>query len=394
MKIVDVVATPPIGPHEWALVRIDTDEGLSGYGEVSLFKRVHRDDVTQVKQLLVGRRPHDVEPLLAPLMNAFHPGRNPDFVHAVEMALLDLLGKTLGVPVHTLLGGKYRERIRMYADSHAGVHWTPDGIAARIREVEETGRFLDCYTPGAYAAQARAVVAQGYTAVKFDIDFPTPHKHDRYDRSISPAELKGIVDASFAIREAIGPEVDLAIDLHAAYNLADALRIAYELEPLNLMWLEDPLPPGNQEAMQKLCEKARVPICTGESLVGREAFRNLITRQAADVIQPDIPHSCGMRDLKKIADLAELYLVSIAPHNMTSPIATMAAVHACAAVSNFLALENHCLAIPWWNDCVEGGEPIIVDGHITVPEAPGLGVTPNEAVLAEHCQGELWSIRG
>lgn len=390
MKITDVRATPPIGPHEWTLVRVDSDEGLSGYGEVHIFKRVHPDDIAQVKALLLGKRPHDVEPLLAPLMGSFHPGRNLDFVHGVEMALFDLLGKFLGVPAYVLLGGKYRDRVRMYADSHAGVHWTPDGIAARIREVAETGRFLDVYTPEAYAAQARAVVAQGYTAVKFDIDFPTPRKMDVHDRSLAPRELRDIVAAAEAVREAVGPDVDIAIDLHARYNLADALRIAYELEPLNLMWLEDPMPPGNQEAMQKLCEKARVPICTGESLVGREAFRNLIVRQAADVIQPDTPHSCGMRDLKRIADLADLYLVSIAPHNMTSPIGTLAAVHACAAVPNFLALENHCLAIPWWNDCVQGGAPLIENGYIAVPEAPGLGVTPDEAVLQAHCQGPLW----
>jgi L-alanine-DL-glutamate epimerase-like enolase superfamily enzyme len=390
VKIADVRVTPPIGPFEWTLVRVDTDDGLSGYGELPIFSRVAADDLAQVRQALVGKRPHDVEPLLAPLLGAFEHARNVGLVHGVEIALLDLVGKALGAPVYVLLGGKYRSRVRMYADSHGGIQWTPDGIRARVREVAETGRFLDVYTPSAYGQHAGEVCARGFTAVKFDVDFPTPHKLDVHDRSIAPAELRGIVRAVEAIREGVGPDVDVAIDLHARYNVADALRVAYELEPYRLMWLEDPIPPGNHEAMAKVTAKARVPICTGESLVGREEFRDLIVRQAADVLQPDTPKACGMRDLKKIADLADLYSVSIAPHNMTSPIGTIAAVHACAAVPNFLALEFHCQVIDWWDSCLAGDAPLIQQGYIAVPEQPGLGIEPDEAVLAAHCQGPLW----
>ena len=391
MKITDVRVTPPIGPFEWTLVRVDTDEGVSGYGELPIFSRVARDDLLQVREALVGRRPHDIEPLLASLLGAFSHARNLGLVHGVEIALLDLVGKVLNVPVYVLLGGKYRSRIRMYADCHGGVDWTPDGIRRRIQEVAETGRLLDVYTPEAYAAHARKVKAMGFTAVKFDVDFPTPHKLDAHDRSIAPAELRGIVSVVAAVREAVGPDVDIAIDLHARYNVADALRIAYEVEPFKLMWLEDPIPPGNHEALAKLTAKSRVPICTGESLVGREEFRDLIVRQAADVLQPDTPHSCGMRDLKKIADLADLYSVSLGPHNMTSPVGTLAAVHACAAIPNFLALEFHCKPIPWWDDCIVHEAPLIQEGYIQVPEGPGLGCTINEEVLQKHCQGTLWS---
>jgi galactonate dehydratase len=390
VAIRDVRVTPPVGPFEWTLVRVDLDDGRSGYGEMPIFSRVHPDDLAQVRGALVGKRPHDVEPLLAPLLGAFEPARNLGLVHGVEIALLDVVGQVLGVPMYVLLGGKYRDRVRMYADSHGGVDWTPDGIKANVEEVARTGRFLDMYTPDAYARHAKEVCARGFTAVKFDIDFPTPHKLDRHDRSTSPAELRGIVATVAAIREAIGPDVDLAIDLHARYNVADALRIAYELEPFDLMWLEDPIPPGNHEAMAKITAKARVPICTGESLRGREEFRDLLVRQAADVIQPDTPKASGMRDLKKIADLADLYSVSIAPHNMTSPIGTMAAVHACAACPNFLALEFHCQVIPWWNELAQTA-PLIQSGYIAVPESPGLGVRPDERVLREHCTGNLWS---
>jgi len=347
MKITDVRATPPIGPFEWTLVRVDTDEGLSGYGEAPILGRVHPDDLAQVREAVVGRRPHDIEPLLSPLLGAFAPARSVGLVNGVEIALLDLLGKILGVPMYVLLGGKYRGRVRMYSDSHGGVDWAPDLIRNNVREVAESGRFLDVYTPEAYAAHAHQVKAAGFTAMKFDIDFPTPRKLDAHDRSIAPAELRDIIDTVAAIREAIGPDTDLAIDLHARYNVADALRIAYEVEPFNLMWLEDPIPPGNHEAMAKVTAKARVPICTGERLRGYEEFRDLIVRQAADVVQPDVPHSCGMREMKKIADLADLYLISLGPHNMTSPVGTLAAVHTCAAMANFLALEFHCQGISW-----------------------------------------------
>lgn len=390
MKITDLRVTAPFGPFEWILVRVDTDQGISGYGELPIFSRVAPDDLAQLREGLVGRRPHDVDPLIQPLLGGLLHARNRGLVHAAETALLDLTGKDLGVPVYLLLGGKYRERVRLYADCHAGVHWTLEGIRRATRQVAETGRFLDAYRPAAFAAQARQVVEMGYTAVKFDADFPTPSKRDLHDGSISPAELREMVEAVAAVRQAVGPDVDIAVDLHARYHVADALRVAYEMEPFNLMWLEDPIPPGNHEALAKLTAKSRVPICTGEALETMEQFRDLVTRQAADILQPDTPRSCGPRDLKRIADLAGLYSIAIAPHNMTTPVGTLAAVHGCAAVPNFLALENHCLAIPWWNDLVTGAEPLIRHGHIAVPEAPGLGFELNEEALAARCPAPLW----
>ena len=147
MKITDVRVSPPIGPFEWTLVRVDTDEGPSGYGELPIFSRVHPDDLGQVRAALVGQRPYDIEPLLAPLQGAFEPARHLGLVHGTEIALLDLVGQALGVPIHVLLGGKYRDRVRMYADSHGGVDWTPDGIRANVDAVARSGRFLDVYTP-------------------------------------------------------------------------------------------------------------------------------------------------------------------------------------------------------------------------------------------------------
>jgi L-alanine-DL-glutamate epimerase-like enolase superfamily enzyme len=278
----------------------------------------------------------------------------------------------------------------MYSDSHAGVDWDPVGYAERVGKVEETREALEAYSPEAYARHAREVVARGFTAVKFDVDFPTPARYELVDRSISPAELRGIVEVVAAIREAIGPDVDLAIDCHARYNTADALRIAYEVEPFRLMWLEDPVPPQNVEALAKVTAQARVPICTGEALQDRHGFRELVTTQAADIIQPDTPRAGGLREIKRIAELAEIYYISVAPHNMTSPIGTVAAAHLCASLPNFLALEFHCGGIPWWESVVVGSTPVLGKGYIRLSDRPGLGIDVDEAVLAAQAGGSLW----
>jgi gluconate/galactonate dehydratase len=388
LKITDVRVSQDVGPFKWCFVRVDTDDGAVGYGEAPLRTSPQPQEVANLRAALVGRSPLSGEVLLD---QAFPQGGS-GLLHGVEIALLDLSGKQLGVPVFALLGGKYRDRIRMYSDSHAGVHWDPVGFANRVQEVQTSGSALEVYSPEAYARQARETVNQGFTAVKFDIDFPTPNRFDSTDRSIGPAELRGIVDVVAAIREAVGPDIDLAIDCHARYNTADALRIAYEVESFHLLWLEDPVPPQNIEAMAKVTAKARVPICTGEALVGCHGFRELVTSQAADIIQPDTPLAGGLREIKRIAELAHLYYISVGPHNMTSPVGTLAAVHLSASLPNFLALEFHCGGIPWWNDVVKTPKPVLDRGYIQVPEAPGLGLELREEVLREHTHdsGPLW----
>ncbi|HLH74689.1 MAG TPA: mandelate racemase/muconate lactonizing enzyme family protein [Chloroflexota bacterium] len=386
MKITNVNISRHIGPFGWCLVQIDTDDGVSGIGEAPLRTTVQPEELGRVRAALAGQSPLNVEPLLLSLQRQ----ANPAIINGIEMALLDLSGKQMNAPLWAILGGKYRNRIRMYSDSHAGIDWDPIGFANRVREVQETGQFLEVYRPEAFARHAREVIQHGFTAIKFDIDFPTPTRYDMVDRSLSPAELRGIVDAVAAVREAIGPDVDLAIDCHARYNVADALRIAYEVEPFKLMWLEDPVPPRNVETMAKVTSKARVPICTGESLQGRHGFQELVTKQAADIIQPDTPRSGSIREIKRIAELAEMYHISIAPHNMTSPVATLAAVHLCAAVPNFLALEFHCGGMPWWNDLAIRPKPILDRGYILVPDAPGLGLELDFDAVREHVNGPLW----
>jgi galactonate dehydratase len=387
MRITDIHVAEAIGPFGWCLVRLTTDAGLIGYGEAPLGTLVAPDELALARTALAGQAPLAGEALLTRLPWRVGFGLR----YGLEIALLDLVGQQAGLPVYALLGAKYRDRIRLYVDSHAGIDWDPVGYAERQAAVARSGAFLEVYRPAAFAQHAREVVAQGYTAVKFDIDFPTPSRFDAHDRSIGPAELRGIIDAVAAVREAIGPEIDLAIDCHARYQTADALRIAYEVEPFRLLWLEDPVPPDNIAALAKVTAKARVPICTGEALQGLAGFRELLSQQAADIIQPDTPRAGGLREIQRIANLAESYFISVAPHNMTSPVGTLAAVHLCAALPNLLALEFHCNSIPWWGDIVTTPRPIIEQGFIRVPDAPGLGLVLDEAVLAQHTtQASLW----
>jgi galactonate dehydratase len=228
----------------------------------------------------------------------------------------------------------------------------------------------------------------GFTALKFDLDVPVQGlRLDWDDRSLAKPEIEYMAAICAAIRDNLG-DTDFAVDCHARWNTGDAIRLAQALEPFDLLWFEDPVPPQNVAAMAKVTAAVKQPVCTGEALVGRHGFRELLVTQAADVIQPDIPRAGGLAEFKKIAELAELYYISVAPHHMTSPVATMAAAHVCATIPNFLALEHHCLGIPFWNDVVHTPQAVIERGFVVVPDVPGLGLEVDEAVVRAHMAGQ------
>jgi L-alanine-DL-glutamate epimerase-like enolase superfamily enzyme len=187
-----------------------------------------------------------------------------------------------------------------------------------------------------------------------------------------------------AVREAIGPEIDLAVDCHWNYNTRDAIKIANAFEPFRLSWLEDPTPPDNIEALKRVTDHSPVPICSGENHYTRHGLRQMIITQAVDVIQPDIPKVGGLLEAKKISDLADIYYLPLAAHNVCSPIGTMAACHACASMRNFTVIEFHAQDIPWWDDLVMDGGMLIKDGYITLPDKPGLGIELNDEVARVH----------
>lgn len=358
-------------PTGWVLIKVKTDEGISGIGEAYHGAGVHQIAVDErLTRPLIGQDPRNVDKLFRDMMSAmsasgFYQGAVMSAISGIESALWDITGQAAGVPIWQLLGGKFRDKIRMYNDCHAGETETPDAYAAKAREVE----------------------ARGFTAIKFDID-PLPSRRDRYNRCISNDDIAHYVEVVTAVRESLDSNTDLAIDAHWFYAPVDILKVAHAFEDLDLLWLEDPIPPENIAAMEGVTKSTRTPICTGENFYTRFGFRDLIETQAADIVSPDMAKAGGLLEGRRIADLADMYYIPIAPHNIGSPVQTVANCHVMAAVPNFLVLEFHHLDDRFWEGIINEG-PLIQEGHIDVPNLPGLGVTLNEDLLKNNFREEF-----
>ncbi|MBN1399623.1 MAG: mandelate racemase/muconate lactonizing enzyme family protein [Anaerolineae bacterium] len=374
MRITDVQASvigrsvPHSGGSVWTLVRVYTDAGIVGTGECNSagpFTNgfATKQAVLTLKQHLLGQDPMQIGPLYEVMRRRgrYSGGSTAPMTFAltgIENALCDVAGKALGVPAYQLLGGKFRDEIRLYADCHAG----------------------ETHEPAAYAEKALEVLDEGYTAVKFDVDGVSPGKKDRFNWTLSAREMTHIIELISATREAIGYDIDLAIDCHGQFDMGSAITLARAVEPLRLMWLEEPIPAENVEALAQVRAATSTLICTGENQYTRFDFIELLAKRAVDVVMPDLAKAGGMFEGKRIADIADAYYVPLAPHNVSSPLGMMAACHVCAAVPNFLALEFHGREIPWWQDLCEGDKPFVHDGLMTVSERPGLGVELNDEV--------------
>ncbi|MFQ6095369.1 MAG: mandelate racemase/muconate lactonizing enzyme family protein [Candidatus Bathyarchaeia archaeon] len=369
MKITDIQTARLDVGFKQVLVKVYTDEGITGIGEACWGQGV-KDIIRsqKMKSILVGQDPLDVNRLLTRMIETMsgegsQAGSVVTAISGIELALWDLAGKALGVPVYRLLGGKYRDKIRIYADCHGGK--TDD--------------------PESWAATARSIKKMGYTALKFDIDTPE-HWREDFNRCLSTTEIRTQAEKIAAVREAVGDDVDIAVDCHWRYSTKDAVRLAKALAQYGLLWLEDPIPPWNIDAMHKVTSLSPVPICTGENLYLKHGFRRLIERQAADIVAPDIPKVGGILEFKRISDMADTYYIPVAPHNVSSPIGTMASAHACASIKNFLVMEVHHLSTGavWWEDLVKEEKPIIEKGYIKIRDKPGIGLELDEKEVSKH----------
>ncbi len=374
MKITDVQACV-IGRQEehsggsvWTFVRVYTDEGIVGTGECNsggpgFSGLASKYAILAMKERLIGEDPFNINMIYEKLRRV---GRYGGSSHAplifaltgIENALYDIVGKALGVPVYKLLGGKFRSDIRLYADCHAGEE---DDVQA-------------------YADKALAVTAQGFSAVKFDVDNTGTGKLDPYNWSAGAKEMTHVISLIEGIRDAIGYELDLAIDCHGQFDLPSAITLAKAVEPLRLLWLEEPVPAENLSALAQVKASSSTVICTGENQYTRFEFLEMFNAKACDIIMPDLAKAGGIAEGKRIADLADAHYIPIAPHNVSSPLGMMAACHVLASVPNFLVLELHALNIPWWNDLCDGDKPFVHNGFMTVSERPGIGVELNDAV--------------
>lgn len=361
MKITEI-RTGEVRGHGWTcFVRITTDTGITGTGECIHGGAGIQQIIAALGSLIIGEDPMNVDRLYEKMRRSrvFDGALAGNFVTAltgIEIALWDLAGRATGLPVYALLGGKFRDTVRLYADCHAGGDDSPAANAAKAREVAD----------------------MGFDALKFDLDdLQSPAKKDAFNHTVSRRELDAMVAKVAAVREALGPHVDLAMDLHGRYDASSGARIAQALEPYDLMWLEEPVPPENVDAMREVKNATRTPICAGENLFLRWGFRDLLEKQAVDIIMPDLPKCCGLSEGKKIASMAEVYYIPMAPHNVCGPLGTVASAHCCAAVPNFLVLEWHWLERPHWHELVLADPPLIQNGAITLTDRPGLGVELN-----------------
>jgi galactonate dehydratase len=276
----------------------------------------------------------------------------------VEIALWDLAGKALGVPVYQLFGGKVRDRVRVYCDS---------GLTPTIPGEERTKEKI------------RQIQELGFTAAKIDIDDGRdPARFDRVNWTANNTEIDNMIAKVAFVKESYPKNFDLGVDMHARYDTVTGLRVAKELEPFRLMWLEEPVPAENIDAMREVTASTSTPICCGENVFLRWGFRDILEKHAADIIEPDFQKAGGLLEARKIADMAHTYYVPVAPHAVTSPIGMMATAHVSAVLPNFLCQEWHWIdSLDHWRNWVKEGE-IIQKGYISLPDRAGLGVEMNE----------------
>jgi len=384
------VRTAEVRAHGYQVhVRVYTDQGIFGHGEATDAAHGTVPLIKAFKHSLIGQDPLNIDFLFENLRatGLFSGAQSGQYVAALsglEIALWDLAGKALGLPIYQLLGGKMRDRIRVYCDTATP---NPDD-------------------PGAALEGLQKVKDLGFTALKIDIDEQySPRNCDQlrpFDRSpiLSPvkpslcasnAEVDYMIRKVALVRDAFEQGVDLCVDMHGQYDVSTAKRVAKEVEPFKLLYLEEPVPAENVQALRDIREFTTTPIATGENLYLRYGFREVLEKHAVDIVQPDIQKCGGLLESRKIADMAHVYYVSVSPHCVVSPIGTMASCHVCTAIPNFLALEWHWLRhLSLWREFVKEGD-IIDQGFVTVPDRPGIGVEMNEeAARGAQVPGTGW----
>ncbi len=377
-------------PRPWnvMLVRIDTDSGLFGIGEAAHWQRGYfgvRESIKYIGDRLIGKSPFDIKKTIHEHFYGALPPHQPRTLPAtvitvgpavwamsgVEMALMDLVGKALKTPVYNLLGGKFRDKILVYLDRSAPAEktdlWAWRDLALECRD-------------------------SGFTDIKFDIDHAAPEKTmDVWNRSMDRAQVRAVVERLTAVREAVGWDMNIAVDCHMAYDVPTAITIANELAPLKLKWFEDPTPVMNMDAVKQIREKSPIPICVGEMFTA-DQFRAWIANGACDIIHPDVLFSGGLTETTKITELANLHHLPMALHNHSSSVGVIASAHVAAAASNFIGMEYHFFNAKWIGEIAyRSGRPLIEKGHLVLGEEPGLGISLNEDVCREHlAEGETY----
>ena len=343
----------------WVFVKVYTDEGIEGVGEATLEykEKALLGAVEHIKEYLTGKNPFEIERHWHSIYrDAYWRGGAVlmSALSAIEMALWDILGKSLNVPVYQLMGGKVHDKVRIYVN----------------------GWFVGAKTPSEFGEKAKIAVERGVTAMKWD-----PFGKSYLD--ISNKDLNTALECVGAVRDAVGSDVELLIEGHGRFNIPTGIKIAKELEQFKPMFFEEPTPPDNLDALKEVKDKSPVAISAGERLYTRWDYKPMFDKMAADYIQPDISHAGGIMELKKIAAEAECRYIPFAPHNPSGPVANAATLQLIASCPNFCILEIMYSDVDWRKD-ITNESLKYKDGFITIPDKPGLGIEINEKECLKH----------
>jgi len=380
LKITDLrVAVVARAPMTCPIIRIDTNQGVYGLGEVR--DGASKNYALMLKSRILGENPCNIDRIFRKIKQFGSHARQGGGVCAVEMALWDLAGKVYNVPVYQMLGGKFRDRIRCYADT------------------------TESHDPKVYGERLKQRRDQGFTWLKMDLGIDlvanvpgavtmpvgtnlayfNPVQHMFTGIELSEKGISLMAEYVGRIREIVGWDIPISADHFGHIGVNSCIRLGKALEKYNLAWLEDMIPWQHTELLKQITDAVDTPILTGEDIYLKEPFLELCRRHAVDMIHPDLATSGGILETKKIGDAAQEYGVPMAMHFAGTPVSCMANVHCAAATENVLVMENHSVDVPWWDDMVLGiDKPICNKGFYVVPDKPGLGVTLNDEVVRQH----------
>jgi galactonate dehydratase len=359
-------------------VKIYTNQGIWGCGEgVDAIGGTYYV-VQNMGRRLRGQSPLNVNRIFEDIRRAGHFGGGQSGMYvavlsAFETALWDLAGKALNVPVYQLLGGKFRDKIRVYSDTALYRNNLPE--------------------PKVFAESALNAVKLGFNAIKFDLDEANdPNKYDRYNWTTSEGEVERMYNQIAAVREAVGPKIDLCLDMHGRYDLVSALAVAKRLEPLHVMWLEEPVPAENVDAFKIIADSTTTPISAGENIYLAYGFKRALEIGGLDIVMPDLQKCGGLGEGQRIANLANLYYIPFAPHMVATFLGAMACAHVCASVPNFLIMEwqSYFMNNPMYKEIMTFDmENWVENSFIKVSNKPGIGVDINEEGMKKYASKTL-----
>ncbi len=384
MKITDIrvwvtrIPVPGLAPRSWVFIEIDTDEGITGIGEASssggggsivvgsIINYIRNGSALgDFRESIIGENPEDIERIWHKLFRRFTGGGGwggfvTTVLSGIDIALWDIKGKALGRPIYDLLGGTFRDRILLY--THVK---TPD--------------------PQQAAVHAKELVAKGFTAMKTDPYMPEMRQHHRnYTNGTISAEGAALaLEKIAAVRDTVGPNIEVMIDAHGNFNVPTAIKLIRQMEPYHLTWFEEPVQPESFDALRQVREAVNTPICVGERLYTRFGFAPILKERLADYIMPDIVWTGGISEVRKIANFAEIYHIPVTPHDANGPINILAGAHTMMTVPNFYRLEMIDSWMDSYNACID--PPLDVrDGYIHLSSRPGLGVDLNLDFIKSH----------